>query len=236
MSEPIRVAHVVGKMCGGGVEAVVMNYYRHIDRSRVQFDFLVSEGSTLVPREEIGSLGGRVFEVPPYQRPFAYARSLESLFADEGWPIVHSHVNALSVFPLRAAARAGVPVRIAHSHSTAGKDEPVKNALKRLLRTQANRYPTHRLACSRYAGEWLFGEGAGFDVLYNAIELDRFPFTAEVRAEARAATWASSATSSPSGTSGASWLRRTIRSFWTLSPRSRRAGPTRSSSWWAPAS
>ena len=186
MSEPIRVAHVVGKMCGGGVEAVVMNYYRHIDRSRVQFDFLVDEDSALVPREEIGSLGGRVFEVPPYQRPFAYARSLESLFADEGWPIVHSHVNALSVFPLRAAARAGVPVRIAHSHSTAGKGEPVKNALKRLLRTQANRYPTHRLACSRYAGEWLFGEGAGFDVLYNAIELDRFSFNAEVRAEARA--------------------------------------------------
>ncbi len=183
---PVRVAHVMGKMVGGGVEAVVMNYYRHIDRSRVQFDFLVDEDSAFVPREEIGSLGGRVFEVPPYQRPFAYARSLESLFADEGWPIVHSHVNALSVFPLRVAARAGVPVRIAHSHSTAGKGEPVKNALKRLLRTQANRYPTHRLACSRYAGEWLFGEGAGFDVLYNAIELDRFPFNAEVRAEARA--------------------------------------------------
>ena len=54
MSEPIRVAHVVGKMCGGGVEAVVMNYYRHIDRSRVQFDFLVDEDSALVPREEIG--------------------------------------------------------------------------------------------------------------------------------------------------------------------------------------
>ena len=183
---PVRVAHVMGKMVGGGVEAVVMNYYRHIDRSRVQFDFLVDEDSAFVPREEIGSLGGRVFEVPPYQRPFAYARSLESLFADEGWPIVHSHVNALSVVPLRGAARAGVPVRIAHSHSTAGKGEPVKNALKRLLRTQANRYPTHRLACSRYAGEWLFGEGAGFDVLYNAIELDRFPFNAEVRAEARA--------------------------------------------------
>ena len=119
MSEPIRVAHVVGKMCGGGVEAVVMNYYRHIDRSRVQFDFLVDEDFALVPREEIGSLGGRVFVVPPYQRLLAYMGRLEGLFSDEGWSIVHSHVNALSVFPLRAAARAGVPVRIAHSHSTA---------------------------------------------------------------------------------------------------------------------
>ena len=88
MSEPIRVAHVVGKMCGGGVEAVVMNYYRHIDRSRVQFDFLVDEDSALVPREEIGSLGGRVFVVPPYQRLLAYMGRLEGLFSDEGWSIV----------------------------------------------------------------------------------------------------------------------------------------------------
>ena len=102
---PVRVAHVMGKMVGGGVEAVVMNYYRHIDRSRVQFDFLVDEDSAFVPREEIGSLGGRVFEVPPYRRPFAYARSLESLFADEGWPIVHSHVNALSVFCVLSSSR-----------------------------------------------------------------------------------------------------------------------------------
>ncbi|MBX9033732.1 glycosyltransferase family 1 protein [Gordonibacter massiliensis] len=173
-------------MLGGGVEAVVMNYYRHIDKNRVQFDFLVDSDSIFVPREEIEMLGGRVFEVPPYQHLHAYMRHIEAIFAQEGWPIVHSHINTLSVFPLRAAARAGVPVRIAHSHSTAGKGEHVKNALKYLLRTQANRYPTHRMACSRYAGEWLFGKDAKFDVLYNAIELDRFSFNAEVRAQARA--------------------------------------------------
>lgn len=176
----------MGKMLGGGVEAVVMNYYRHIDKNRVQFDFLVDSDSIFVPREEIEMLGGRVFEVPPYQHLHAYMRHIEAIFAQEGWPIVHSHINTLSVFPLRAAARAGVPVRIAHSHSTAGKGEHVKNALKYLLRTQANRYPTHRMACSRYAGEWLFGKDAKFDVLYNAIELDRFSFNAEVRAQARA--------------------------------------------------
>ena len=65
MAEPIRVAQVVGKMVGGGVEAVVMNYYRHIDRSKVQFDFLVDSDSTLVPREEIESLGGRFLRFLP---------------------------------------------------------------------------------------------------------------------------------------------------------------------------
>lgn len=186
MTEPVRVAQVVGKMVGGGVEAVVMNYYRHVDRSKVQFDFLVDSDSTLVPRDEIESLGGRVFEIPPYQHIAEYQRELQRLFKQEGWKIVHSHINALSVFPLRAAKMAGVSVRIAHSHSTSGKGEYAKNALKAVLKTQSNRYPTHRFACSQFAGEWLFGKAAHFEVVYNAIDLDRFRFNAEARAQARA--------------------------------------------------
>lgn len=186
MANSIRVAQIVGKMNGGGVEAVVMNYYRHIDRSKVQFDFLVDSDSTLVPREEIESLGGRVFEIPPYQHVVEYQRELQRLFKQEGWKIVHSHINALSVFPLRAAKKAGVPVRIAHSHSTSGKGEYAKNALKAVLKTQSNRYPTHRFACSKFAGEWLFGDAAEFEVVYNAIDLDRFRFNVEARAQARA--------------------------------------------------
>ena len=163
-----------------------MNYYRHIDRSKVQFDFLVDSDSTLIPREEIESLGGRVFEIPPYQHVAEYQRELQRLFKQEGWKIVHSHINALSVFPLRAAKKAGVPVRIAHSHSTSGKGEYAKNALKAVLKTQSNRYPTHRFACSQFAGEWLFGKAAHFEIVYNAIDLDRFCFNAEARAQARA--------------------------------------------------
>jgi glycosyltransferase involved in cell wall biosynthesis len=183
---PIRVAHIMGKMLGGGVETVVMNYYRHIDRSKVQFDFLVDADSTLVPREEIESLGGRVFEIPSYQRVLEYQKALVSLLERGEWQIVHSHINALSVFPLRAAKKAGVPVRIAHSHSTSGKGEHVKNVMKAVLKMQANRYPTHRFACSEFAGEWLFGKHADFEVVYNAIDLQRFSFNAEARAKARA--------------------------------------------------
>lgn len=186
MSKPLRVAQVVGKMHGGGVEAVVMNYYRHIDHSKVQFDFLVDSDSTLVPAKEIECFGGRVIEIPPYQQLPRYLNELEALFHSEQWSIVHSHINALSVFPLRAAKRAGVPVRIAHSHSTSGKGELAKNLVKALLKTQANRYPTHRFACSRYAGEWLFGRNKSFEIVYNAIDLSRFAFDLEVRKKVRA--------------------------------------------------
>ena len=185
MAEPIRVAHVMGKMVGGGVEAVVMNYYRHIDRDKVQFDFLVDSDSTLVPREEIELLGGCVYEIPPYQHPVAYQRELVHLFRTVGWSIVHSHINALSVFPLHAAKRSGVPVRIAHSHSTSGKGEYMKNAMKAVLKCFSNVYPTNRFACSRCAGKWLFGSETNFELVYNAIDLSRFAFEPAVRAEVR---------------------------------------------------
>lgn len=183
---PIRVAQVMGKMNGGGVESVVMNYYRHIDRNCVQFDFLVDGDSSLVPREEIEDLGGRVIEIPPYQKLSLYRRELGRVFASESYRLVHSHINALSVFPLSVAKKEGVAVRIAHSHSASGNGEYAKNAAKNVLRRFSNVYPTHKLACSRYAGEWLFGKGSKFEVLYNAIELDRFRFNAEARGQARA--------------------------------------------------
>lgn len=182
---PIRVAQVVGKMNGGGVEAVVMNYYRHIDRSKVQFDFLVDEDSTRVPEEEITALGGRVFRIPPYQHPIRYRRELIRLMREQQWLIVHSNINTLSVFPLSAAKKIGVPVRIAHSHSTMGKGEFAKNMMKLALRPFANVYPTVRFACGHYAGEWLFGKKHDFTVIPNAIELDKFRFEPTVRRETR---------------------------------------------------
>ena len=185
MTEPIRVAQIMGKMVGGGRESVVMNSSRHIDHSKVQFDFIVDEDSTLIPRQEIEALGGRIFIVPPYQHVFAYQKTLVSLFGDQGWRIVHSHENALSVFPLRAAKKAGVPVRIAHSHSTSGKGEHLRNMIKWGLRKFSRVYPTNLAACGIYAGEWLFGKDANFTVFPNAIELDRFAFDSEVRAETR---------------------------------------------------
>ena len=182
---PLRVAQVMGKMVGGGLESVVMNYYRNVDRSLVQFDFLVDSDSTIVPCDEIDSLGGRVFVVPPYQHLVASQKELGRLFREERWPIAHSHMNALSVFPLHAAKKAGVPVRIAHSHSTSGKGEYAKNAVKALLKTQANRYPTHRVACSRLAGDWLFGNGAEYTVMRNAVDLSAFAPDAADRTRAR---------------------------------------------------
>lgn len=183
---PIRVAQVVGRMMGGGVEATVMNHYRHIDRSQVQFDFIVQTDSTVVPKDEIESLGGRVFYVPPYSNPVKYVNACRKLFQQIHPRIVHSHMNAVSVFTLMAAKQAGVPVRIAHSHSTSNPNEKAKTLVKNVLRPFSKVYPTHLAACSEYAARWLFGDqvvdAKQVHIIHNAIDIDRFTFNSQSRA------------------------------------------------------
>lgn len=181
----IRVAQIIGKWHGGGVEAVVMNYYRHVDRSKVQFDFFCDSDSTCIPYEEINKLGGRVIIIPPYQKIFRYLNELKKLFKNNEYKIVHSHISTLSVFPLYAAKKAGVPVRIAHSHSTSNKKEWKKNILKNLLRPFSKKYATDYFCCSELAGRYLFGDrcydGGKVFLLKNAIDVNRFQFNSDIR-------------------------------------------------------
>ena len=198
MNQPLRVMQVVGRMMGGGVEATVMNHYRHIDRSRVQFDFVVQSDSVAVPADEIKDLGGRIFTVPSYSNPLAYMRACRNVFAKCKPLIVHSHMNAISVFTLRAAKQAKVPIRIAHSHSTANPGEKAKTTVKNALRPFSRMYPTHLAACGTYSARWLFGDKAvdtnQVKIVRNAIELEQFRYDSSARKLLRAEIGAKSDT------------------------------------------
>ena len=187
--EPIVVAQIMGKWVGGGVEAVIMNYYRHIDRTKVQFDFICDEDSTNIPYEEIEKLGGKVILCPPYQKLHKYMKFLEKLFREKKYRIVHSNINTLSVFPLKAAKRAGVPVRIAHSHSTSNPKEWKKNLMKSVLRPFSKKYATDYFACSELAGRYLFGNKAvnanKVKIIHNAIDVDKFRYDPAARKRIR---------------------------------------------------
>lgn len=187
--KPIRVAQIIGKWLGGGVEAVVMNYYRHIDRTKIQFDFICDNDSTNIPYKEIEELGGKVILIPPYQKVFKYHRELKKVLKDGNYKIVHSHINTLSVFSLFAAKCAGVPVRIAHSHSTTNKKEWKKNIVKIILRPFTKLVATDYMACTEHAGRWMFGN-KNFDngkiyILNNAIDLDKFKYNEKIRSKIR---------------------------------------------------
>lgn len=186
---PLRIAMVMGKMENGGVESVIMNYYRHIDRSRIQFDFIVDDDSSLPQREEIENMGGHIYIVPPYQKITSYIKTLIELFKNNQYKIVHANINTLSVFPLFAAKKAGVLIRTVHNHSTAGKGEIKKNILKYMLRPFAKVNATNYVACSNYAAEWMFGKKSvqkgQVQVFKNAIDTDKFRYNPEIRTEMR---------------------------------------------------
>ncbi len=183
--EPIRVAQIIGKWLGGGVEAVVMNYYRNIDRSKIQFDFICDSDSTNIPYDEIESLGGKVIIIPPYQKVFKYHKKLKKVLKEGNYKIVHSHINTLSVFSLYAAKCAKVPIRIAHSHSTTNKKEKKKNFMKQVLKPFSKLFATDYMCCSEHAGRWLFGnkeyDKGNVYLLNNAIDLDKFKYDEKIR-------------------------------------------------------
>lgn len=185
----VKIGMIMGKWVGGGVESVIMNYYRNIDRNKFQFDFICDSDSTDIPYDEIEKLGGRVIIVPPYQKLFSYLKELESIFKENNYKIVHSNINTLSVFPLYVAKKAGIPVRIAHSHSTTSPKEFKRNLLKNILKLFSKTFATDYFACSELAGRFQFGNKA-FDegkvtIINNAIDLEKYKYDEELRMKKR---------------------------------------------------
>lgn len=195
----IRVAQILGKMNGGGVEQVVMNYYRAIDREKVQFDFFLFKGSKYCPVEEIKALGGRLFVLPTFRHPLKYLKVLRRLLEENGYDIVHCHLNTLSFLPLLAAKQAGVKTRILHNHSTSGGvREWHRNLAKTMLKPLAKKDATDYFACSELAARWLYGSRAVVPldeqeipgvkrvrIMPNAIDTQKYSFSEENRREMR---------------------------------------------------
>lgn len=185
MEQPIRVAQVLNRMDSGGVEAVVMNYYRHIDRKQVQFDFYFAKDSVFPQREELEKMGAGIYPIPSYTKVFSYHRVLHHAFKRGNYQIVHAHLSTMSVFPLFAAWRAGIPVRICHNHSTAHWGEGKKTLLKYLLRPFAKVFATDYFACGEKAGRWMYGnrcfERGHVHVMPNAIDTKKFAYDEEAK-------------------------------------------------------
>jgi len=191
MGNVSRIAQVIGKNAKGGVESVVFNYYQFIQRTEFQFDFFIHDNSPYEIPLDIQKLGCAIYKIPSYKNIFSYIKTLKCLFKQHNYTIVHSHMSTISVFTLFAAKLANVPVRISHSHVTAGKGkgEFFRNTIKYILRLFSKLFPTHLFACSEYAGKWMFGQKA-FDkgeitILNNAIDISKFVYDNPTRNRVR---------------------------------------------------
>lgn len=186
MKEPIRVLQIIGIVAGGGVEAVIMNYYEHIDRTKVQFDFIVHNDNKIDITQKVEAMGGKVYKVTLYYKnPIAFMWDIYKVIKRHHYRIVHSNMNTLSAFSLFAAWAAGAPVRILHNHSTSSPGETKRNIMKFMLRPFARLFANHYLACSRLAGEWMYGrkmmDSGKVTIVNNAIDLKKYAFNPQKR-------------------------------------------------------
>lgn len=184
--KPIRILHENVIMDQGGIENLLMNVYRNIDREKVQFDFIVHREKKGCFEDEIRELGGKIYRTPPFN-PFhykAYADAVEKVYRDHPeYKIVHCH-SELNLWPLKIAKKCGIPVRIAHSHNTKCRFS-LKTFFFYYEKMFIKKYCTDMFMCSEPAGEWSFGKKAveqnRCTLIKNGIVVPDFTFDESVR-------------------------------------------------------
>lgn len=180
-----RILQVVTHMNRGGLETMLMNYYRQIDREQLQFDFLTHRPYRGDYGEEIESLGGILYHLPRLN-PISsgYKKALHQFFVQHPeYRVIHVHQDCLSSVILKVAKECGVKVRIAHSHCSS-QDKDLKYPVKLFYRRFIPEYATEMMACGKEAGNWMFG-GAPFLELKNAIHTEEYIYHSGKRQEMR---------------------------------------------------
>lgn len=178
----MRILHVVSIMDVGGMESYIMNMYRRVDRTKIQFDFLVHHDREGVFDEEIKALGGRIYRTSVLDdlNLIKYRSDLRKLFHEhKEWRIVHGHLSSMAYWYLGEAERQGVPWRILHCH-VPGFVPSLKGYVKHMLLYFSPRHANIRMACSREAGRYQF-KNDDFELIPNGIEVDRFRYSEETR-------------------------------------------------------
>lgn len=191
MEQTIRVLHVLGTTEIGGAESRIMDLYRHMDRSRIQFDFLVHTGEKGYYDDEINRLGGRIFRVPRFRlyNYFSYRRAVKAFFREHHeFQVVQGHITSTAAVYLPIAKKAGVPITVAHARS-AGVDKGIKGKVTRWMRRNLSRRTDLMFTCSEIAGISVFGSRAVEEgktiFIPNAIECSLFAYDENRRQKMR---------------------------------------------------
>lgn len=186
MTKPIRVLHILQRMEAGGSQALLMNIYRNIDRSKVQFDFLVHYKEKQFYDDEIEKMGGKIYRLSVREdyNFFRYYRELNNFFKNHNeYKVVHGHMHSLGAIYLYCAKVNGIPVRIAHAHNNSTSND-IKKPIKEIMTKYYKKSANILFACSRVAGKYMFGDSE-FRIINNAIDTDKFISDNEIRNKIR---------------------------------------------------
>ena len=185
-TESIRILQVLGGLNIGGAETMVMNYYRNIDKSLIQFDFVVHGNNIGFYEKEIKDLGGKVYRVPRYKlyNHFKYKKAWNIIFKDHPeYKIIHSHVRSTASIILKIAKKYNLKT-ICHSHSTSN-GKGLSAFIKKIFQKSIPKYADYLFSCSKESAIWLYGEKNANSnrcyIINNAIDASRFIYNTEIR-------------------------------------------------------
>ena len=188
--EPLRILHMIGSLNIGGSQSMVMSLYRKIDRSKVQFDFIIDHGDHIYYKDEIEKLGGKIYTFPTFKvwNIVEIIKCWNNFFdSHKEYRVLHSHIRSYASLFLPIAKKNGLKT-IIHSHSTSN-GKGIVAVIKDIMQLPLRRQADYMFACSDEAGRWLFGRKAlskkNYMVIPNAIDSDRFKFNQEKRDEMR---------------------------------------------------
>jgi len=184
----IRVLHIVNIMNRGGLETMIMNLYRNIDRTKIQFDFLTHSTQPGDYDNEIKELGGNIYSVVSRRQGILKNRRqlMEFFKKHPEYNIVHMHVSSLSyITPLKIATMGNVSTRVIHSHSSKHERGSIHKLLHMINQRKIKKYATNYFACSNVAAKWLYGDRLynelDIHLINNSIDAQKFSFNEEVR-------------------------------------------------------
>lgn len=184
----MRVLHINSTIVvNSGVMSVIMNYYRHIDRSKVQFDFLYFNESAFKYKtyeEEIKKMGGQVFFVDNLKKVIAFNKKLDEILKNNNYKTVQIHDPFVVGFIYHTLRKNNVKNIIVHSHATMWSDKKLNGIRNRILCVRLKSQIDYAFACSRAAGDFLY-RNKNFYVMNNAIELNRYAYNEVKRNEMR---------------------------------------------------
>ncbi len=176
----------------GGLETVVMNYYRNFDRKNIQLDFLYST-EDIAYRDEISKLGGNVYKIEAkHSNYFKYKKDLKEFFSNNGdkydtiW-VNYCNITNLDYFKL--AKKFGIKKRIIHAHNSQNMGSKIKGILHRLYKRVLTRYVTDFWSCSKEASEWFYTKkiinSDKYLIVNNAIDVNKYSFNEKTRTKVR---------------------------------------------------
>lgn len=171
----------------GGVESFLVNYYRHIDRNRIQWDFLCNSHNLVAYEDKLVALGGRCFHITARSvNRKRYIQELDAVFKEYAskWDVIWVNVCSLAnIDYLKIAKKYGVERRIIHSHNSQNMDNWLRGLLHRWNKRRIGEIATDFWACSDDAAKWFYsGETLQKAiVIHNAIDIKRMRFDKQKR-------------------------------------------------------